>query len=86
MKSSRTSSHDPLQELELLIARRADRLASTSPLRTSLNLHCWTEAEREVLGRRVAPPFLVPASETAAKECHDLAVDFSPDPQFADAG
>ena len=67
MKSSRSSSHDPLQELQLRIARRADRLAASSPLRTRLNLHCWTEAEQEILGIPLEPPFLIPAAELVGR-------------------
>lgn len=41
---------DPLLDLELRVARRADELARDLPQATQLNLHCWLCAEREVFG------------------------------------
>ena len=40
---------EPLAELELQIARRADELAATRLDRSSLNLVCWLQAEQEIL-------------------------------------
>lgn len=40
---------EPLNELELQIARRADELAATRVARSSLNLVCWLQAEQELL-------------------------------------
>jgi hypothetical protein len=45
---------DALFELQLNVARRADKLAQTNNARISLNLHCWLLAEAEVLGKEVA--------------------------------
>lgn len=50
MPSNDQSTHDALVELELAVARRADELAGSGLCRTSLNLHCWLEAEQEILG------------------------------------
>ena len=44
------TSLEPLTELELQIARRADELAATRLERSALNLACWLEAEQEILG------------------------------------
>jgi hypothetical protein len=43
------TSLEPLADLELQIARRADELAATRVNRSSLNLVCWLEAEQEIL-------------------------------------
>jgi hypothetical protein len=40
---------DPLLDLEMRVARRADELARANTLSTGLNLHCWLVAEAEVL-------------------------------------
>lgn len=40
---------DPLLDLEIRVARRADELAQAHTMRTGLNLHCWLVAEAEVL-------------------------------------
>ncbi len=75
MKDSQNLTHDPLEEMELKIARRADQLAASSPLRTGLNLHWWTEAEREMLGTAWSPVFAVPGagSEIAGGTGYDSA-------------
>ncbi len=41
---------DPLLEVELKIARRADEFARHIRPQSPLNLHCWLLAEAEVLG------------------------------------
>jgi hypothetical protein len=41
---------EPLVNLELQIARRADELAATRVNHSSLNLFCWLHAEQEILG------------------------------------
>jgi hypothetical protein len=41
---------DPLLELQLQVARRADVLVASSPEKTPLNFRCWFQAEEEVLG------------------------------------
>ena len=46
-------SVDPLFDVELEIARRADALARGARNGSALNLHCWLIAEAEVLG---SPP------------------------------
>ncbi|HYC73140.1 MAG TPA: hypothetical protein VEB66_18155 [Opitutaceae bacterium] len=50
----RTEQHpridDALDDLELAVARRADQLAQTGLCPTPLNLHCWLQAEQEILG------------------------------------
>jgi hypothetical protein len=38
-----------LDDLEAMIARRADEIAATLPARTPLNLYCWLQAEQEIL-------------------------------------
>lgn len=43
-----------LDDLELAVARRADELAGSGRWHTSLNLHCWLEAEQEILGSAVS--------------------------------
>ena len=43
-----TPSSEPLADLELQIARRADELAATRVDRSSLNLVCWLQAEHEI--------------------------------------
>lgn len=43
-----TIPSEPLAELELQIARRADELAATRVARSSLNLVCWLQAEQEI--------------------------------------
>ena len=40
---------DPLAQLQLCVARRADELARDSKFATPLNLHCWLAAELEVI-------------------------------------
>jgi hypothetical protein len=45
---------DPLLQLELRIARRADELARTAAVRTALNLRHWLQAEEEILHRFLA--------------------------------
>lgn len=42
---------DALADLELAVARRADELAQSGLCTTPLNLHCWLQAEQEILGR-----------------------------------
>jgi hypothetical protein len=54
-----SSTPDPLLELELRIARRADELTLAQGIANSLNLHCWLVAEYEVIG----PAGLVAASD-----------------------
>lgn len=55
---------DPLVQLQLEVARRADELANHGTTRTSLNLHCWLQAEHEVLGASWSnPPLEVGSSE-----------------------
>jgi hypothetical protein len=41
---------DELFELQLRIARRADDIAQSRSVRTSMNLECWLLAEEEFLG------------------------------------
>ncbi len=41
---------DPLAELQLRVARRADQLATARRDRSLLNLPCWLQAEEEILG------------------------------------
>lgn len=45
---------EPLTDLELQIARRADELAATRIDRSSLNLVCWLQAEQEILAPLLA--------------------------------
>jgi hypothetical protein len=45
------SVDDALADLELAVARRADQLAQSGLCTTPLNLHCWLQAEQEILGR-----------------------------------
>lgn len=52
MDSTDEQPADPLSQLQLRIARRADELVRDSPFATSLNLHCWLIAEAELV---VAP-------------------------------
>jgi len=40
---------DPLIELELRVARRADELARSAITQTSINLRHWLQAEQEIL-------------------------------------
>jgi len=40
---------DPLTELQLRVARRADELARSATAHSSLNLRYWLQAEHEVL-------------------------------------
>ena len=49
---------DPLLDLELRVARRADELARIQVENTALNLHCWLCAEQEIMGdgRRASGP------------------------------
>jgi hypothetical protein len=51
---------DPLFELELRIARRADMLALERPQGSSLNLQCWLLAEMEILGPGAIDPPAMP--------------------------
>jgi hypothetical protein len=44
-----TESIDPLTELQLQVARRADQIAASRSDRTLLNLPCWLRAEEEIL-------------------------------------
>jgi hypothetical protein len=49
---------DPLSQLQLLVARRADDLALHARFATPLNLHCWLLAESELIdlsGARTKP-------------------------------
>jgi hypothetical protein len=46
---------EPLSQLQLRIARRADELARDSKVVTPLNLHCWLTAESELLRSEGAP-------------------------------
>jgi hypothetical protein len=48
---------DELFELQLSVARRADKLARTREKGASLNLHCWLIAEMEVLGTEIDVSF-----------------------------
>lgn len=48
------SIDDALADLELAVARRADQLAQSGLCSTPLNLHCWLQAEQEILGRTPA--------------------------------
>jgi hypothetical protein len=60
---------DPLVDVQLQVARRADELAARPGMGTSLNLHCWLLAEREILGASVADSFSFsqrPEAEPAA--------------------
>jgi hypothetical protein len=43
---------DELFELQLRIARRADDIARSRSVRSSLNLECWLLAEQEFIGHR----------------------------------
>ncbi len=43
------SSSDALSVLQLRIAKRADELVLGGTLITPLNLHCWYQAEFEIL-------------------------------------
>jgi hypothetical protein len=54
------ASLEPLADLELQIARRADELAATRLDRSSLNLVCWLQAEQEILD-----PILKKSTRTA---------------------
>ena len=54
-EASAAQETDPLSELEMRIARRADELAREHRLTTSLNLHCWLVAEAEIIGRNQGP-------------------------------
>jgi hypothetical protein len=47
---------DPLFELQLRVARKADALVSAEARARGLNLECWLLAEAEVLGALRAPP------------------------------
>jgi hypothetical protein len=54
---------DPLLDLEMRVARRADELARAHAAQTSLNLHCWLVAEAEVLRQhaaKLAPAVVAP--------------------------
>ena len=57
---------DPLFDLELRIARRADLLAGEQPPRGRSSLQCWLAAELEILGADALeqPPPLVKTSST----------------------
>jgi hypothetical protein len=47
---------DPLVDIQLQIARKADELAARPGMGTSFDLHCWLLAEREILGASAADP------------------------------
>jgi len=47
---SAVATPDPLLDLELRVARRADELARIQVQNTALNLHCWLCAEQEIMG------------------------------------
>jgi hypothetical protein len=83
MKDFQNLTHDPLEEVELKIARRADQLAASSPLRTGLNLHWWTEAEREMLGTSWSPALAAPGaeSEVAGGTGYDSSAKHATGPQ-----
>jgi hypothetical protein len=49
--SAAAETADPLLDLELQIARRADELAKERA--SGLNLHCWLLAEREICGQMI---------------------------------
>lgn len=57
---------DELFELQLRIARRADDLARSRTVRSSLNLECWLLAEQEFLGRRLSSPHLADGAAVIA--------------------
>jgi hypothetical protein len=42
-------SLDVLTDLEVKIARRADQIAASQPVRPGSNLFCWLTAEHEIL-------------------------------------
>lgn len=52
--SSSVPEADPLLDLEMRVARRADELARSQAMPTGLNLHCWLVAEAEVLRQHAA--------------------------------
>lgn len=58
---------DPLLELQLRVARRADELARVRFVPTDLNLHCWLQAEEEILGSD--PPPCAEALAAASVPC-----------------
>ncbi|HEX2861366.1 MAG TPA: hypothetical protein VHN79_06985 [Lacunisphaera sp.] len=48
--TTRDPGPDPLLDLQLQVAHRADELAINYPDRTPLHLLCWLQAEKEILG------------------------------------
>jgi hypothetical protein len=53
---------DPLTEIELRIARRADELARECEVHTSMDLQCWLRAEAEILRSSKDVSFAPPGS------------------------
>lgn len=52
LATHRETFEDPLEDLQLRVARRADELAAAvASSRTPLNLLCWLQAEEEILHR-----------------------------------
>jgi hypothetical protein len=56
MKTSDAMHDDPLFELELKVARRADELAHDDTCHGRNALELWCEAEREVLDGSMSKP------------------------------
>jgi hypothetical protein len=60
---------DPLLQLELRIARRADELARSAAARTALNLRHWLQAEEEILHRFLAGKSPEPGNPAGVSAC-----------------
>ena len=70
MRSDQHPTPDALVDLELAVARRADELAGAGHCPTPLNLHCWLQAEQEILG---AAQSLAPRRTSSADSLAECA-------------
>jgi hypothetical protein len=64
------AGNDPLLDLQLRVARRADAIATGQPKMPGLDLHCWLVAEREVFGGGRSEPMTAPRPEEAVVPAH----------------
>lgn len=69
MRSEDHPTTDALVDLELAVARRADELAGAGLCPTPLNLHCWLQAEQEILGGTRPLLRTSPSPTGAVAEC-----------------
>lgn len=67
MSSVEYLSSDPVFDVELEIARRADHLAKEHRDGENDSLECWLRAEAEVLGVAGARPVILPMQEEVTR-------------------